>query len=304
MPADVLRADCSRCFGLCCIALPFAASADFAEDKPAGVTCRHLAEDDRCRIHDRLREEGYRGCTVYDCFGAGQHVSQVTFAGVSWRDEPATAVGMFALLPVVRALNELRWLLTEALALEAHGADSPYPAESPAGHPLRPDELSGRPVPAGRSSARGGLAGRLTAALETLERLTEQPASRLLELDVDAHRAEVNVLLREASARARTGTPAPGGRRSLPRDLVGADLRGRDLRGADLRGAVLVAADLAGADLRRADLTGADLRDADLSGADLRGALFLTQAQLDAACGDAATRLPGSRSRPATWPGG
>ncbi|MGY4928813.1 pentapeptide repeat-containing protein, partial [Streptomyces sp. 900105755] len=25
-----LRGDCARCFGLCCVALPFAASADFA----------------------------------------------------------------------------------------------------------------------------------------------------------------------------------------------------------------------------------------------------------------------------------
>ena len=31
-----LKADCASCFGLCCVALPFAASADFAIDKDAG----------------------------------------------------------------------------------------------------------------------------------------------------------------------------------------------------------------------------------------------------------------------------
>lgn len=31
--APEVRADCSRCFGLCCVALPFARSADFAVDK-------------------------------------------------------------------------------------------------------------------------------------------------------------------------------------------------------------------------------------------------------------------------------
>jgi hypothetical protein len=31
-----LRADCERCFGLCCVAPAFAASADFAIDKDAG----------------------------------------------------------------------------------------------------------------------------------------------------------------------------------------------------------------------------------------------------------------------------
>lgn len=62
-----------------------------------------------------------------------------------------------------------------------------------------------------------------------------------------------------------------------------------------------MAADLGGADLREADLIGADLRDADVRGADLTGALFLTQAQLNAARGDAATVLPAGLSRPAHW---
>ncbi|MFJ6350796.1 pentapeptide repeat-containing protein [Streptomyces sp. NPDC092046] len=58
---------------------------------------------------------------------------------------------------------------------------------------------------------------------------------------------------------------------------------------------------MSGADLSLADLIGADLRDADLSGADLTGALFLTQPQLNAARGDAATRLSDGFARPAHW---
>jgi uncharacterized protein YjbI with pentapeptide repeats len=53
--------------------------------------------------------------------------------------------------------------------------------------------------------------------------------------------------------------------------------------------------------LGRADLTGADLRGARLAGADLRGSLFLTQAQLDAATGDADTRVPAALTRPRHW---
>ena len=60
-------------------------------------------------------------------------------------------------------------------------------------------------------------------------------------------------------------------------------------------------ADLRGADLRGCDLIGADLRGADLRGADLRGALFLLQSQLDAAVGDAATRLDAAFTRPGHW---
>ena len=49
-----LRADCERCFGLCCVALAFAASADFAIDKDAGQPCPNLQPDYRCAIHSTM----------------------------------------------------------------------------------------------------------------------------------------------------------------------------------------------------------------------------------------------------------
>ena len=261
-----LQADCARCFGLCCVALPFAASSDFAIDKPGGRPCPNLEADFRCGIHARLREEGFRGCTVFDCFGAGQKVSQVTFAGRDWRAEPSTARQMFAVFPVVRQLHELLWYVTEALS---------WPAAAP-------------------------VHGDLRRAGEELERRTGGSAASLEQVDVAAVRRDVNALLLRASELVRAGLP---GRRRDHRgaDLMGASMHGADLRGASLRGALLVAADLTGADLRQADLIGADLRDADLGGADLTGALFLTQPQLVAARGDARTRLPAPLVRPAHW---
>jgi uncharacterized protein YjbI with pentapeptide repeats len=262
-----LRGDCERCFGLCCVALPFAASADFAVDKAAGTPCRNLREDHRCGIHARLRQKGFTGCTVYDCFGAGQQVSQITFGGQDWRTgPPERARRMFDVFPVVRQLHELLWYLTEALALPA-----------------------ARPVHA-----------ELRKALEKTEQLTGGTPEELAALDVAAHRQEVNVLLLRTSELARAGTK---GRRKDRRgaDLIGARLKGADLRGASLRGACLIAADLTGADLRGADLIGADLRDTDLTDADLTGAFFLTQPQVNAARGSAGTRLPGSVTRPGHW---
>jgi uncharacterized protein YjbI with pentapeptide repeats len=262
-----LRGDCERCFGLCCVALPFAASADFAVDKAAGTPCRNLREDHRCGIHARLRQKGFTGCTVYDCFGAGQQVSQITFGGQDWRTgPPERARRMFDVFPVVRQLHELLWYLTEALALPA-----------------------ARPVHA-----------ELRTALEKTEELTGGTPEELAGLDVAAHRQEVNVLLLRTSELARAGTK---GRRKDRRgaDLIGARLKGADLRGASLRGACLIAADLTGADLRGADLIGADLRDTDLTDADLTGAFFLTQPQVNAARGSAGTRLPGSVTRPGHW---
>ncbi|WP_354191634.1 pentapeptide repeat-containing protein [Arthrobacter sp. UYCu712] len=79
-------------------------------------------------------------------------------------------------------------------------------------------------------------------------------------------------------------------------------MRSRSLSGADLRGAYLIAADLRDCDLSGADLLGADLRDARLEGADLSKTLYLTQAQLNAAQGDAHTRLPSDFSSPTHWP--
>jgi hypothetical protein len=61
----------------------------------------------RCAIHPRLRQLGFPGCTVYDCFGAGQHVSQVTFGGQDWRRVPHTAQRMFDVFAIMRPLHEL-----------------------------------------------------------------------------------------------------------------------------------------------------------------------------------------------------
>ncbi|MEV1080177.1 pentapeptide repeat-containing protein [Streptomyces sp. NPDC050211] len=270
-PGDLvdLRGDCANCFGLCCVALPFTASADFAVDKAAGTPCRNLQDDHRCGIHARLRQKGFTGCTVYDCFGAGQKVSQVTFGGQDWRTGPRDqARRMFDVFPVVRQLHELLWYLTEALTL-------------PAARPVHAD---------------------LRRALEKTEELTRLTPEELGALDVGAHRQDVNALLLRTSELVRARTR---GRRKDRRgaDLMGARLKGADLRGVSLRGAYLIAADLTGADLRGADLIGADLRDADLTDADLTGAFFLTQPQVNAARGSAGTKLPESVARPAHWTG-
>jgi uncharacterized protein YjbI with pentapeptide repeats len=269
-----MEADCENCFGLCCVALPFAASADFAVDKDAGQPCQNLQPDFRCGVHNSLRQRGFRGCTVYDCFGAGQQVSQVTFGGCDWRQAPESAKQMFEVFPIMRQLHELLWYLSEALTLQ-------------------PARL---------------IHDALRSALNKTKHFTCLSPESLMELDVAAHRADVNALLLRTSElvrnEARRQHKGPlGPQKSYGRgvDLIGANLRGADLRYTNLRGAYLIAADLRGADLRGADLIGADFRDADLRGADLTGSIFLTQAQINAAKGNADTKLPLSLSRPAHW---
>jgi hypothetical protein len=270
---SALRADCDNCFALCCTAFGFQRSADFPIDKPAGTPCRNLADDFSCTIHQTLRPRGFRGCTVFDCSGAGQYVSQTLYDGVSWRDDPGSRAEMFRVFPIVRRLHEMLGHLAEA----HDRAVTPDSADDAA---LLVQEIR-RSLDAGRQA--------------------------VLALDVEPLHARVRDVLVEVSTevRSRYSAGAEDALDGLLRpgaDLAGRDLRARSLRGTDLRAATLIAADLRGADLSGVDLLGTDLRDARVDGADLSTAVFLTQAQVNAARGDGTTALPGGVDRPAHWP--
>lgn len=227
MNLPVLQADCSQCFALCCVLLPFSAGESFPVTKPGGTPCHNLATDDRCSIHATLREDGWPGCVAFDCFGAGQQVAQVTYGGVSWR-EGGNLGEMGAVLSVMRQLHEMLALLDECVRRTA------------------------------------GAAGPL---LDHVAGLVGGTPDELLALDVDELRGEVGAVLGEASAGVRSRWPDAidlAGQDLAGRDLRDLDLRGAALRGAlmlgvDLRGCDLTDADLLGADLRGADATGADL---------------------------------------------
>jgi hypothetical protein len=264
-----LRADCARCTGLCCVATTFTVSSDFPIDKPAGVPCPHLASDHRCTVHDRLQPLGFRGCSAFDCFGAGQQVAQHTLPGHDWRD-PAQARTVFAVFTVLRELHEQLWHLRQASTL-ARSTPSP-------------DQLLTR----------------LEEVEEEVTRLIALDAETLLGLDVARCHAVVGPLLAEVSVATRAASGGVGADLRAA-DLMGRDLRLRPLARATLRGAYLIGADLRAASLDRTDLLGADLRDADLRGADLSRALFVTQMQVNAARGDRTTTLPAELERPAAW---
>ena len=160
-----LKPDCERCCGLCCVAPAFSVSRDFALDKGSEEPCPNLTKAFRCSIHDRLRVEGFRGCVAYDCFGAGQKVTQVTFNGQDWRRSPQIAAQMFEVYGVMRQLHALLVYLSQALTLQ----------------PARP------------------LYGELRRALEELEGYSRGSPDALLSLNLASHKAEVNDLLHRVS---------------------------------------------------------------------------------------------------------
>lgn len=270
-----LKADCENCFGLCCTALTIIASSDFAINKVAGTPCSNLKSDFSCQIHSSLREKGFKGCTVFDCLGAGQMVSKVTFNGQNWRENPEVAEKMFRVFPIMEQLYEMIAYSAEALSYKVSRS----------------------------------LCDKLSAQLEQLQGLIELDADTLLKLDIAIYRLPVNELLLETSKYIRNDLllklPVAKNKRQYDHrgvDWIGKKLKGKDLRATDLRGAYLIAADMRNADLRGVDFIGADLRDADLSGANLSTSMFLTQMQVNSAKGDKETILSSYLQQPSHWP--
>ncbi len=266
-----LHVDCARCVGLCCVVPAFSRSADFALDKPAGQACPHLRTDFGCELHSRLRSSGFSGCSAYDCFGAGQHVTQVWFDGRSWRDDDRLAPQMFQAFAIVRRLHEMLWYLGQVAMFD---------------------------VPPAMRSEAATLEVEIRDLTQTPDGLSTDP-----EPVVDVVWRRTLDLLDRVSDVVRSKVPADAdvGQDHRGADLAGSDLRGADLRRAILRGACLIGANLAGADLTFADVMGADLRGANLRGAQLFQTLFLTQSQAGSATGDVRTTLPPAVARPDHW---
>lgn len=229
MKMDVtdLRADCASCAGLCCVVPAFSVSSDFAIDKPARVACPHLGTSFGCEIHEVLPERGFRGCTVYDCFGAGQRVV-AAHAGSGDRS------AMFADFEVVERLHELLWYLVEALVLVSSHR--------------------------GAAALRGEVEG-LRGSVERAAEGADESAVVVLQGRADVLLGEVSSLVRRPAGADLRGHDLAG-QDLREHDLEAATLRGAVLIGADLRGVVLVDTDVLGADVRRADASGADLRGA------------------------------------------
>lgn len=263
-----LKIDCEKCFGYCCVALYFSAFEGFPIDKVAGKPCINLKSDFSCSIHKDLRKKGLKGCTSYDCFGAGQKVAQVTFEGQDWRKSPKLAQQIFDVFLVMRQLHEMLWYLKQAYILEE--------TES-----IREE---------------------LNSMIRETEKITNLNAEHILSLDIIDYRTKVNVLLRKTSELVQKKFKSRNNKEfKSGTDFIGKNLRKTNLVGADLRGAFLIASDLRENDLNGANLIGSDMRDTDIRGTNLENSIFITQSQINTARGDSSTKLPKILDRPLYW---
>jgi len=117
-----LEPDCENCAAYCCVALAFDKSDMFAYDKQAAEPCKHLNGLHDCTIHDNLAGRGFSGCIRYNCFGAGQRVTNALFTGRSWRDHPDEAQIMFDAYRAMYKVHEFLALLQECRKLKLEPA--------------------------------------------------------------------------------------------------------------------------------------------------------------------------------------
>jgi len=270
---ELLSSNCEKCFGLCCVSLPFAKSIDFAFNKDSHIPCKNMESDFRCSIHQKLRENGFRGCTVYDCFGAGQKVSQDIFYGQDWKNNLELSIEMFSVFPIIQQIYEMLYYIDEAMNLEISETKLPE----------------------------------LNDLFNKLYDLTNLEPKLILSLDLSETRTKVNELLNSISNSYRKELDIQHKSSLIVNKVINkkahfaAKLANADLRGIDLSGTLLIAADLTNADLRLIDMKGADLRDANLNGANLLGSIFLTQIQVNSANGNYYTKLPSHLHIPRHW---
>lgn len=262
-----LKIDCKNCFGFCCVALFFSKSDGFPNDKDAGTPCKNLNNDFSCKIHNSLRDKGLKGCTIYDCFGAGQKVAQITYGGKDWIEDKNLSKEMFEVFLVVRNLHEMLWYLNGALVYK-------YTTS------IQDD---------------------IVKVIKETDSLTKLSAKDLINLDIDSHRQKVNSLLLKASDLIDKEVSKNNKSKIKGFDFIGKDLRKHNLKGADFKGALLIASNLSNTDLSYANFIGSDLRDADLRGANLSESGFITQIQINSAKGNSKTKLPKNINMPSYW---
>jgi len=271
---EKLFIDCSNCSGLCCVDLYFAKSEGFPYDKPAGEPCKNLMEDFRCKIHDTLLEKKMKGCLAYDCFGAGQKVTSVIYNGASWRASQQVTEQMSAVFLIITRLHQMLWYLIEASSI----------------------------------CATKDLWEDIARLIEENNHMTDITPDKILELDLEQYKKRVDRILKKSSDLVALSFKKPEGQEKQENtdkekmsDYIGKNLQKKDLAGKDFSLCLMIAANIKGCKLKGANFLGTDMRDTNIEDADLSESFFLTQGQINAARGNAGTKLPAGLIRPLTW---
>lgn len=260
-----LKGDCEKCSGLCCTALFFSKGDGFPENKGAGKPCSKLDKNYRCKIHHELKERHLKGCIGYDCFGAGQHVTQNLYQRETWQTLKEQSQEIFDVFIMIAQLFQIRYFLEESILIVQSKA----------------------------------LLNDIQGLIDENEALCNATPQAILDIDINRYRSKVNITLKQVCDYVLK--PFKGSHNKLITGFIGKNFSSRDMSGLDLSMKLLIAANFDGCIFNGAVFLGADTRDANFSNADLREAVFLTQGQINSAKGNRNAKLPPYLAYPVTW---
>lgn len=260
-----MKCDCAHCSGLCCVALFFSKVDGFPINKSAGYPCINLLKDYRCKIHSMLENKKMKGCLGYDCFGAGQHVTQVIYKGNTWDNTSEKSTEIFDVFIAVYDLFQIRYYLEESLLI--------IPAQS--------------------------LEGSLQLLIDENIQICKQSPCDILSFDLEEYRDRANIVLKQVCKLLEQSLHPDTCK--IPRSFFGGNFKGKDLSGSDLSTQLLIAADFENCIFNGTIFLGADTRDTNFTNSDLSQAVFLTQGQINSAKGSRSTKLPEHLDYPSTW---
>lgn len=262
---EELKVDCSKCSGLCCTALFFSKIDGFPENKVAGKPCTKLKSDYHCKIHQELEKRNMKGCIGYDCFGAGQHVTQCIYKGETWQTSQEQSQEIFDVFVIVFQLYQIRYFLEESILV--------IPAKE--------------------------LWSDIKNLINENEALCHSTPKSILDIDIESYRNKVNIILKQVCTSIIKCFKNSDNKRLT--DFLGRSFKKRDMSGLDLSMKLLIATNFDSCTFDGTVFLGADTRDTDFSNSDLRESVFLSQGQINSAKGNTNTKLPKHLDYPVTW---
>lgn len=260
------RINCGSCCGLCCVALYFTKSDGFPKDKKAGIACKNLQTDYKCKVYSQLSKHGLKGCMAYDCFGAGQYITRYIQDLPNWLTIPQKeAETIFQAFLVVMRVYQTLWYLSQCLILQL---------------PRSEKEQAKSLIDEGNA-------------------LIEISLERLAVLDPQPFCEKANNYLKHICTIFQSYFP--NSRKGSSKDYIGKNMKQKNLSGKDFRMSLLIAANLEQSNLYGANFLGSDTRDTNICNTDLSQSLFLTQIQINSAIGNHKTILPPYLHKPEMW---
>lgn len=260
------KINCQKCSGLCCVALYFSKSDGFPKDKEAGIACKNLMPDHKCKVHSKLFAQGLKGCMKYDCFGAGQYVTHNFNLLPNWNTISSEKANIIfnSFLAALR-VHQTLWYLSQCLILR-----------------LPPSEKEHADL-----------------LINEGTKLIEKPLEILANLDTQPFCEKSNKYLKHICELCES--PFSNTNKTQSTNYMGKNMKQKNLEGKDFSMSLLIAANLEQASLCGANFLGADMRDTNICRTDLSQCLFLTQIQINSAKGNSLTVLPPYLYRPKIW---